>query len=167
MCDPPSLWLLGALWFLFLLPKDSFPKSSQDSEAAELQVSLQVPEESGRNEPPASRGLMASALLQPFLFLEVASLKILGFSSLLVFLLYCRRNWVAGIHVKDKGIFQYICARSLSQPARESAQTPPFFVFIFQLEFSNVISKKTPAQPCLCKHCNHHSISATLSCELI
>lgn len=144
------------------------PKVAQDSEAAKPQVSLQVPEGSGCKEPPASRGLVASALLQPSLFLETASLKLLGFSSLLVFYYYyyyyCRRSWVAGMCVKDKAP-----SSTFVQGARPSLpgnlHKLPFF--IFQLEYSSVISKKMPAQPSLCKHCNHHSISATLSRELI
>lgn len=53
---------------------------------------------SGRSKPHASWGFMASALLQPSLFLEGAGLKVLGFSSVLISLLLllqkepCSRN---------------------------------------------------------------------------
>lgn len=110
---------------LFLLLKVTFPGSSQDSKAAKPQVSLQVPEGTGSNEPPASRGRMASVPLQPSLFLEVDSLRGLGFSSLLVLLLLLqkelgRRN----VFKRQRHLPQHICAGS---PPRECAQTLLFY----------------------------------------
>lgn len=89
MCEPPSPWLLGGLRLLFLLPKDPFPKRLHDGEAAEPPVSLRVPAGTRCSRPPASRGLPASALLQPALVLEAAGLNVSVwvFFSLLGFLL--------------------------------------------------------------------------------
>lgn len=148
-----------------MLLKATFPKSSQDSKAAKPQVSLQVPEGSGCIEPPASRGLLASVLLQPSLFLEVDSLRGLGFFFFISFFIIIaegigRRN----LFKRQRHLPVHLCRQPV--PACQGNLHKLSF-FILQQEYSSVISKEMPAQSSLCKHCSHHSISAILPCELI
>lgn len=112
----------------FLLLKATFSESSQDSKAAKPQVSLQVPEGTGSNEPPASRGLVASVLLQASLFLEVDSLRGLGFSSLLVLLLLLllqKELFRGNVSKRQRHLPVYL----RREPAKGMCTNSPFLLF--------------------------------------
>lgn len=138
---------------MFLLPEAC---SQNHPKAAVLQMSLQVPGDSGCK-ATCAWVLMAPALL----LLEVAMVKGVVFFPFihLLQLLYLLLQ-------KELGS-RNACKRQRHlpvQPARQSAQTP---LLILLLEYGSVISKEMPALPRLCKHRSRRSIGATLSCELI
>lgn len=89
---------------MFLLPEAC---SQNRPEAAVLQLSLQVPGDSGCK-ATCAWVLMAPALL----LLEVTMVKgVVFFSPLFIYyndyIYYRRRSWVAGMCIKDKGTFPF------------------------------------------------------------